>query len=174
MTKGAPKRAGEFTITLDGVAYAVEAEDGGGRRWTIVVNGRSFVVEPREDGRVLVDGIAYDVTLEDETVHEGEASYPFEVSGLQVGMPQSEPAARTSSSAHRAVGDGAVVAVMPGQVTRVLVEEGQNVEEGEAVCVLEAMKMENELRTDRAGVVTAVHVSPGQDVEKDEVLVEIE
>jgi biotin carboxyl carrier protein len=63
---------------------------------------------------------------------------------------------------------------MPGQVTRVMVVEGQEVEENEAVCVLEAMKMENELRADRGGVVKAVHVAPGDDVEKGQVLVEIE
>ena len=45
---------------------------------------------------------------------------------------------------------------------------------GEAVCVLEAMKMENELRSERDGVVKTVHVKPGDDVEKDQVLVEVE
>jgi len=174
MTTDSRKGAGEFTITLDGVDYAVEAEGDGCARWTITVNGRSFVVEPREDGRVLVDGIAYDVALEDDTVREGEASYPFQVSGLRMGAPRSERAARGSTSPGRTAGDGAVVAIMPGQITRVLVEEGVHVEEGEPVCVLEAMKMENELRTDRAGVVKAVHVSAGQDVEKDAVLIEIE
>jgi acetyl-CoA/propionyl-CoA carboxylase biotin carboxyl carrier protein len=174
MTRDAPKGVGGFTIRLDGVEYAVEAESDEGPRWTIGVNGRSFVVEPREDGRVLVDGIAYDVTLEDETVHEGQASYPYEVSGLRVGTPRSASAAGASSSGDRTAGDGAVVAIMPGQITRVLVEEGEEVEEGQAVCVLEAMKMENELRTDRAGVVGAVHVTAGQDVEKGEVLVDIE
>jgi propionyl-CoA carboxylase alpha chain len=55
-----------------------------------------------------------------------------------------------------------------------MVSEGQEVQKGEAVCVLEAMKMENELRAERDGIVKAVHVKPGDDVEKDQVLVEIE
>ncbi|MBN1179749.1 MAG: biotin/lipoyl-binding protein, partial [Anaerolineae bacterium] len=42
------------------------------------------------------------------------------------------------------------------------------------VCVLEAMKMENELQARQSGTVKAVHVSPGNDVEKDQVLVEVE
>jgi biotin carboxyl carrier protein len=71
-------------------------------------------------------------------------------------------------------GAGAVLAIMPGKIIRVMVEVGQQVEEGEAVCVLEAMKMENELQTRQSGIVQAIHVEPGDDVEKDQVLVEIE
>jgi propionyl-CoA carboxylase alpha chain len=63
---------------------------------------------------------------------------------------------------------------MPGKITRVMVADGQDVQQGEAVCVLEAMKMENELRAERDGVVKVVHVKPGDDVEKGQVLVEIE
>jgi pyruvate carboxylase subunit B len=63
---------------------------------------------------------------------------------------------------------------MPGQIIRVMVEQGQEVQNGEPVCVLEAMKMENELHAHQDGVVKAVHVQPGDDVEKDQVLVEIE
>jgi biotin carboxyl carrier protein len=175
--------SGEFKITLDGVEYPVAIEDGGGPPWTIIVNGRSFTVKLGEDGVVLVDGIAYDVSMEGETVRAGDASYTMDVTGLSVGRdtPAQAPIRTAAASARSAevsggVGDAthAVVAIMPGQVTRVMVHEGQKVEEGEAVCVLEAMKMENELRTDRGGVVKAVHVQPGDDVEKDQVLVEVE
>ncbi len=61
---------------------------------------------------------------------------------------------------------GAVVAPMPGLVVRVLVVAGQQVEAGEGLVVVEAMKMENELRAARAGVVAKVHVDVGQVVEK--------
>jgi len=76
--------------------------------------------------------------------------------------------------ASTAAGPGAVLAVMPGKVVRVMVEPGQEVQEGDSVCVLEAMKMENELLAGRSGTVRAVHAKPGDDVEKDQVLVEIE
>jgi pyruvate carboxylase subunit B len=67
----------------------------------------------------------------------------------------------------RAAGDaGPVVAPMPGLVVRVEVAEGQRVEAGAALVVIEAMKMENELRAPRAGVVKTVHVTPGEAVEK--------
>ncbi len=179
MTAAGQGPSGEFKITLDGIEYPVAIEGEGGPPWTIVVNGHSFVVKLGEDGTVLVDGIAYDVSMEGETVRRGDASYTMDVTGLSLGRPTPGAAAvapARSAEVSGGAGDAthAVVAIMPGQVTRVMVQEGQEVEEGEAVCVLEAMKMENELRTDRGGVVRAVHVQPGDDVEKDEVLVEVE
>lgn len=71
------------------------------------------------------------------------------------------------------VGPRPVVAPMPGMVLRVEVREGDKVERGQGVVIVEAMKMENELRADAAGTVTRVHVREGQAVEKDQVLVEL-
>ncbi len=160
----------EFTLTLKGNAYPVIAEEN-----TITVNGRPFVVEVTEDGTVLVDGIAYDAALEGETATVGGESYAVEVSGLAVtaAAATAAPASLTAPAVTEA-GTGAVLAIMPGKIIRVMVEVGQQVEEGEPVCVLEAMKMENELHALQGGSVRAVHVEPGDDVEKDQVLVEIE
>ena len=74
----------------------------------------------------------------------------------------------------RVRGPAQLKAPMPGLVARVLVELGQRVEAGLGVVVLEAMKMENELRAARAGVVRALPVRPGQAVEKGQVLVEFD
>jgi biotin carboxyl carrier protein len=71
------------------------------------------------------------------------------------------------------VGPRPVVAPMPGMVLRVEVEEGDRVEEGQGIAIVEAMKMENELRALSAGTVTRVLVSKGDAVEKDQVLVEL-
>jgi pyruvate carboxylase subunit B len=60
---------------------------------------------------------------------------------------------------------------MPGLVVRVLVEAGQRVEKGAGLVVLEAMKMENELRSTAAGLVKAVQVQAGDTVEKGQSLV---
>jgi biotin carboxyl carrier protein len=160
--------AQKFTITLGDVDYQVVAKGG-----KVTVNGRPFNVDVGEDGTVLVDGIAYDVTLEGDTARVGDATHDLEVAGLSLTSGAPAPLSVPAASAQVAPGDGAIVAIMPGKITRVLVEEGQEVEDGEAVCVLEAMKMENELRADREGVVQAIHVSPGDDVEKDQVLVEL-
>jgi biotin carboxyl carrier protein len=59
---------------------------------------------------------------------------------------------------------------MPGKVVRVLVTAGQSVQAGEGMVVVEAMKMENELRAPRAGVVKQIMARPGQSVESGAVL----
>ena len=65
-------------------------------------------------------------------------------------------------------------APMPGLVLRVLAEPGQQVAAGAGMVVLEAMKMENELRATASGVVRAVKVNPGEPVEKGQILVEFD
>ncbi|HEX9393001.1 MAG TPA: biotin/lipoyl-containing protein, partial [Gemmatimonadales bacterium] len=69
---------------------------------------------------------------------------------------------------------GVVKAPMPGLVVRVEVQEGQRVEAGAGLVVVEAMKMENELRATRAGVVSRVHVKAGQTVDRGVPLVTLE
>jgi biotin carboxyl carrier protein len=66
-----------------------------------------------------------------------------------------------------------VKAPIPGLITRVFVEPGATVQAGQRLLVLEAMKMENEVRAPRGGVVQQVNVHPGQSVNLSEVMVEI-
>jgi biotin carboxyl carrier protein len=161
----------ELSLTVDGVEYPVVAEGN-----TITVNGRLFTVEVDDDGAVLVDGIAYDVALDGETATLGGQSLSLRVSGLGVAAATSAPATPSGPMARRpAQADvGAVLAIMPGKIVRVLVEAGQEVQEGDPLCVLEAMKMESELHAHQDGTVRQVHVRPGDDVERDQVLLEIE
>lgn len=159
----------EFTLTIDGVTYPVVAEGD-----TITVNGRPFKVEVADDGSVLVDGIAYEAVLEGETATVGGELHTVQVSGLTLAVA-SAPSARAPVVPPVAeAGAGAVLAIMPGKIIHVLVEPGQQIEEGAPVCVLEAMKMENELRAPKAGRVRAVHIRSGDDVQKDQTLIEIE
>jgi pyruvate carboxylase subunit B len=73
-----------------------------------------------------------------------------------------------------ALGPRPIVAPMPGMVVKVEVAEGDVVQAGQGVVIVEAMKMENELKSTGAGKVTRVHVRRGDAVEKDQVLVELE
>jgi len=67
-----------------------------------------------------------------------------------------------------------IVAPMPGKVVRVQVEAGASVEKGEGVVVVEAMKMQNEMKSPRAGVIVSINVKPGDTVNAGDVLAVIE
>ena len=79
-----------------------------------------------------------------------------------------------TGASSRPQGPGVLRAPMPGLVVRVLVEPGQTLAVGAGVLVLEAMKMENELRAQTAARVRAVRVRPGEAVEKGQVLAEFD
>jgi len=72
------------------------------------------------------------------------------------------------------VGNGRIKAPIPGQIMRVMVSPGDEVEAGEPLLELEAMKMENEIRAPRAGKIKMVNVTAGQGVKLNEVLVVID
>ena len=71
-------------------------------------------------------------------------------------------------------GPAPLVAPMPGMIVRVNVAEGERVQAGQGLVVMEAMKMENELRASASGAIKRVHVAPGTAVEKGALLLEME
>ncbi|MDQ6871572.1 MAG: acetyl-CoA carboxylase biotin carboxyl carrier protein subunit [Gemmatimonadota bacterium] len=79
-----------------------------------------------------------------------------------------------SAAAAGPVGPAPVRAPMPGLIVRVNVKVGDNVQAGQGIVVMEAMKMENELRATAAGTVKSVDVAPGTAVEKGALLVALE
>jgi acetyl-CoA/propionyl-CoA carboxylase biotin carboxyl carrier protein len=83
------------------------------------------------------------------------------------------PARRAVRTAAAGMGGGDVVAPMQGTIVKVLVEVGQAVKVGDAVVVLEAMKMENQLQAEKAGTVKSINVKPGDKVGSGDVLVVI-
>jgi biotin carboxyl carrier protein len=154
-----------FTLTLDGTDYSVQVHGN-----TFIVNGHPFVVGFQDDGSVTVDGIAYDIALDgDNAIVEGIA-HSVQLSGLDVSPVAPGPARPVPSTA----GAGAIHAIMPGSIVRVLVDQGDQVAAGDVLLVLEAMKMENELKAPISGVVTSIHVQSGQTVEMNALLAEIE
>jgi biotin carboxyl carrier protein len=154
-----------FTLTLDDTEYAVEVHGN-----TFIINGHPFVVGFDDNGRVTVDGIAYDITLDGDTAIVDGIARQIQVSGLETERVSTIGARPAPSVA----GAGAIQAIMPGSIVRVLVSEGDEVAAGDVLLVLEAMKMENELQTPISGVVKAIYVEPGQAVEMNAVLAEIE
>ena len=97
--------------------------------------------------------------------------YRFETEALD----ERTRAIRDISAANAAPsGPAPIIAPMPGLVIRINVSPGDQIEAGHGVVVMEAMKMENELRATTSGTVKSVKVNPGTAVEKGAVLVELE
>jgi len=108
----------------------------------------------------------------------GRGRYEIDVDGHRVAVEALDERARAirdlSRGVERPAGPARLVAPMPGLVVRVNVGEGDRVRAGQGLVVMEAMKMENELKGATAGVVRRVVVTPGSAVEKGAVLLELE
>lgn len=113
--------------------------------------------------RITVNGVAYDVQVEEL----GEGAAPAAVAAP---APASAPKA-APKAAPATAGGTKVTAPMPGTILAVNVSVGQKVEEGQAVAVLEAMKMENEIPAPCAGTVASINVDKGASVETGAVLI---
>jgi len=138
------------------------------------LEGREFEVEasPISDGSILVkvDGRNYAVWYARD-----EKGLHVMVKGLGVLAAEPGEAGAGASGADFDVVDGkqVLVAPMPGQVVKVNVCKGDEVAKKQCLVIVEAMKMENELATAIDGVVTAVHVEAGQQVDALQPLVEV-
>jgi acetyl-CoA/propionyl-CoA carboxylase, biotin carboxylase, biotin carboxyl carrier protein len=129
------------------------------------------VAEPkvRRDVDVEVDGRRFGVTVWVPESQAGAAMTPAGPGGRVTPRPR-----RSAGASARAAGTGAVTVPMQGTIVKVLVSEGDEVEAGQTVCVLEAMKMENNIAADKSGTVKDVKVTAGQSVGSGDVVVVIE
>jgi acetyl-CoA/propionyl-CoA carboxylase biotin carboxyl carrier protein len=122
----------------------------------------------RRDVDVEVNGRRFGVTV---WVPESQVAAAAAPGGAAKAAPR--PRRSTGASAS-AAGSGSVSVPMQGTIVKVLVAVGDTVEEGQTVCVLEAMKMENNIAADKAGTVTEVKVEAGQSVGSGDIVVVIE
>jgi biotin carboxyl carrier protein len=158
------RRGDVFRVAVDGQMHLVDV-----RR----IDGDSLsLLLQKQDDAPLVRSI-------DASLVPGPAAGAFDVhvSGhrLSVQFRNGQPGrpARDRAVAD-ATGPQRVTAPMPGKVVRVLVKSGDEVEERQGLAVVEAMKMENELRATRHGHIRDVAVSEGQSVEAGQVLLIVE
>lgn len=113
--------------------------------------------------KITVNGVVYDVQVEET---DGSAA-----PAAAAPAPAAKPAAPAPKKAAPA-GDGEPVkSPMPGTIVNVPVKAGQTVKKGDVLVVLEAMKMENEIKAAKDGTVTSVAVSKGESVDTGTVLV---
>jgi len=129
-------------------------------------------VLPVEPGTysVLVDGVSFEAKVEEggDAVYVSVGGRRFEV---KLNDPRRWAGGRRGVEAH---GRQDVTAPMPGKVVRVLVAEGDHVECGQGLVVVEAMKMQNEMKAARSGHVRSVAAAAGATVNAGDILVTIE
>ena len=146
---------GRFVLTIDGERHEVDALTLDHGAVSLLLDGNSYNVELEEDGeeiRVQVQGQVFHIDAADERRLRLRAGVTgFSVEGRQV-----------------------VSAPMPGKVVRVLVKVGEEVQEGQGLVVVEAMKMENELKSPKAGKVVELLAQEGSAVENNAKLVVVE
>ena len=116
--------------------------------------------------RITVNGVAYDVAVEELGAGEAGAA-PAPVS-TPAAAPA--PAKKAAPKASGKAGAVKITAPMPGKIVAVKAQAGASVKKGDAVIVLEAMKMENEICAAQDGVVASVEVAVGDTVEGGDVL----
>ena len=119
---------------------------------------------------VLMEGRSYDAHIEETT-----AGMVVTIDGHRFEIEVRDPRRWIrKSSAHGVEGVQAVAAPMPGKVVRVLVAAGDTVEAGQGLMVVEAMKMQNEMKAPRAGHVLHVAAKEGETVAAGQVLLTLE
>jgi len=151
-------------------------------RYRLTISDKTFEVEvlgvQGEQARVLVNGRTYEVKY--QPLAPGAAPAPTPPAPARVTpprpaapVPPASPVSPPSEKPAAAGEPGAVTAPMPGSILDVLVKVGDQVQVGDTVVKLEAMKMENDLQSPITGVVKDVRVSKGDNVSVGEVLVTV-
>jgi biotin carboxyl carrier protein len=144
-----------YRISVDGNEFLVDGKKTGRTNFSLIVDNRSFEIEvdnTDDEYRVLVDGRNYRIHLVDERrVRVGAAQSSLQLQGRQM-----------------------VSVPMPGKIIAVLVAVGDAVEKGQGLVIVEAMKMENEVRSPISGEVKEIKVKPGDTVEGSALLVIVE
>ena len=151
------RESADVRARVDERSYELVAREPEAGVYLFVVEGRVYECRVNKTGatrggyQVHVGGDTYDVTLSD---------------------PKRLRDAKSSGA--DADGRASVVAPMPGKVVRVLVEQGAEVVAGDGLVIVEAMKMQNEMKSPKAGTVVEIHAQAGATVNAGEVLVVVE
>jgi biotin carboxyl carrier protein len=168
-----------FEVEINGRTRSVSVERGQAGHYRVVVDGTAHEVDATRIGQFGLSLILDHESGASRELQVAPAGGPGEflvtLDGRIVAAAiDRRRTARGGDGAADAHGEQAVVAPMPGRVVRVLVAPGDEVAAKQGVVVVEAMKMENELRSPKAGRVKDVAVTPGTSVEAGRVLVVIE
>ncbi len=162
-----------YDVTIDGKNYRLELNRADGR-WDCRLDGREVKIDAvlarRDVLSILIAGNAYEIkrerTATDMHLWVGSARY-----AVQLRDPRS---LRSRASTDDGKGPRKLLAPMPGKVVRVLVKEESEVEAGQGLVVVEAMKMQNEIKSPKKGVVRKLVAAEGANVNAGDVLAVVE
>jgi biotin carboxyl carrier protein len=166
----------KYFATVENQTYEIDIDHSG----RVTVDGVELSTDMRRVGRLdlyslLLDNRSHEVLVEPD--YEQRNLYGVLVAGTRYQVKVQDERSRRLALADRTLrapaGELAVKAPIPGLVVKVPIVPGQAVVEGETLVILEAMKMENELRAPRAGTVHEVRAEPGAQVALGQVLVTI-
>ena len=168
-----------FEIDVNGRTRTVTVERTVADRYRVLLDGQAREVDVRRSG---VHGLSILIgeTGTSRELQVTPSSTPGEMLVTLEGRITSAAINARQTGRHRgdsgadSHGEQPVTAPMPGRVVRVLVQQGDEVSAKQGVIVVEAMKMENELRSPKAGRVKEVNVAPGTSVEAGRVLLVVE
>jgi biotin carboxyl carrier protein len=150
-------------VALNGKPYDVDVARTG-NHWSLLVGGRSYevAIDQKRDGLIVhVNGHAIAVAVRGSGIGDPGSARRIPNAGSRIPNPESRIPSR-------------IVAPMPGRILKVLVKVGDSVKPRQGLVVVEAMKMENELRAPSAGTVTEIRAVEGTLVEAHAVLVVLE
>jgi biotin carboxyl carrier protein len=165
----------KFVATLDGADHQLEVEELTAHTLRLTVGERQFEVDLNRVGHssysILIDNRSFDF----EVVQDGEDLLVASRGGAaRVTLTDAVRRLHHAGARPVAAGKAVLKAMMPGRVVNVLVNLGDEVAAQQGLLVVEAMKMENELKAPKAGKVVELKVKPGQTVEKGELLLVVE
>jgi len=162
-----------FDVTVNGRDYRVELEQTEKGSWAGRVNGDRVAVNAANTASgvlsMLIGGESYEIVA-------NPSQQQIAIGGVRYSVEVRDPRSWRTRRARAGAQDGAkkIVAPMPGKVVRVIAQPGTAVEQGSGVIVIEAMKMQNELKSPKKGRVAKVLVGEGAAVNAGDVLAVIE
>jgi biotin carboxyl carrier protein len=163
-----------YEVTIGGRTHKVELARAG-TSWHCKLDGRELPLDVAslQNGvlSILVDGKSYEVKQE-TTPTETNIVIGSERFHAVVRDPRSLRSRRSAGSAEEGIKK--ITSPMPGKVVRILAPAGTTVENGQGVLVIEAMKMQNEMKSPKKGTIKKISASVGDAVEAGQVLAEIE
>jgi len=164
-----------YIAIIDGEQVPVAIGKGGPGGTTVTIGDREYVVDTRWTQSdllsILIDGRSYQVDIHtDKDAHE----VLIEGEHFEFELFDERKALLKKSAAMGVEGVQEIKSSMPGKIVKILIAEGDEVEQGQGLVVVEAMKMENEIKSPKAGVVKKIGVKEGEAVEAGALLVVVE